>query len=50
MPLMPAGFWASSFGPVMKPSRDIAMVKNTFDIALPFDRVGLDHEARRHRR
>jgi hypothetical protein len=23
--------------PVMKPSRDIAMVKNTFDIALPLD-------------
>jgi hypothetical protein len=31
---MPAGFSPSSFGPVMKPSRDIAMVKNTFDIAL----------------
>jgi hypothetical protein len=24
---------------VMKPSRDIAMVKNTFDIALPLDRA-----------
>jgi hypothetical protein len=32
---MPAGFCASSFGPVMKPSRDIAMVKNTFDITFP---------------
>jgi hypothetical protein len=25
MPLMPAGFWASSCGPVMNPSNDIAI-------------------------
>jgi hypothetical protein len=25
MPLMPAGFWASSCGPVMNPSSDIAI-------------------------
>jgi len=29
MPLMPAGFWASSCGPVMNPSSDIAMETNT---------------------
>jgi hypothetical protein len=32
-PLLPAGFWASSCGPVMKPSSDIAIVKNTLDTA-----------------
>ena len=40
IPLMPAGLSASSSGPVMKPSSDIAMVKNTRDMRFFLSVVG----------